>query len=294
MEDNKNIVAVESQQSAPTVVNFCDANQMDNLQRVCKMFASSKLVPEMYHAVYKPIPAGSTDAQVKAIQEENKRSMSEAVSNCMIAIDIAQRIGASPLMVMQNMVPIFGKPSWSSKFLIATVNSCGRFNPLKFKFSSRGMLGMVDYVEYVWSGHGKASVTKQFDGTKIEDIECIAWTTQKGSDDVLESSPVSIRMAIREGWYLKNGSKWQTMPRQMLMYRAASFWTSVYAPEISMGIQTAEETQDVYSDFEEVQQPASQPKQPINIEMPDDVAVQAKAEPKPEHATKKNRALPDF
>ncbi len=90
------------------------------------------------------------------------------------------------------------------------------------------------------------AVTREFDGTSIVDVECVAYTTAKGSKDVLESSPISLRMAIDEGWYLKNGSKWRTMPRQMLMYRAASFWTSVYAPELSMGMRTVEENQDVH------------------------------------------------
>ena len=31
----------------------------------------------------------------------------------------------------------------------------------------------------------------------------------------------------------------------MLMYRAASFWSSAYAPEISMGMKTVEELQDI-------------------------------------------------
>jgi hypothetical protein len=77
------------------------------------------------------------------------------------------------------------------------------------------------------------------------DIECVAWTRSKGSDEVLESAPISLRLAIQEGWYQKAGSKWQTMPKQMLMYRAASFWTNVYAPELSMGMKTVEETQDI-------------------------------------------------
>ena len=38
----------------------------------------------------------------------------------------------------------------------------------------------------------------------------------------------------------------------MLMYRAASFWTSAYAPELSMGMRTVEEQQDIYTEFEEV------------------------------------------
>ena len=111
---------------------------------------------------------------------------------------------------------------------------------------------MVEYTDYEWQGQRKVAVQKQFDGQKIMDIECIAYTSAKGSDQVLESSPVSIRLAIQEGWYTKNGSKWQTMTKQMLMYRAASFWTSAYAPELSMGMRTVEEQQDIYTEFEEV------------------------------------------
>ncbi len=228
-------VVVAQPTPSSAVVNFFDPTQFETMQRVCKMFASSELVPDMYKA--------SKDNPIE-----------KAVSNCMIAIEIAQRIGASPLMVMQNMVPIYGKPSWSSKFLVATVNTCGRFNPLQYRFTEKGMLGMVDYTDYVWDNatRSKKPVVKQFDGKKIIDIECIAYTSAKGSEQVLESSPVSIRLAIQEGWYTKNGSKWQTMTKQMLMYRAASFWTSAYAPELSMGMRTVEEQQDIYTEFEEV------------------------------------------
>ena len=243
-----------------TAVNFFDPKQFEIAQRMSKMFACSMLVPTTYQTkeIYKAklmenakLPA---DQQLTAQQIMGEAQM-EAISNCMIAIDIAQRIGAAPLMVMQNLAIIYGRPSWSSKFLIATVNTCGRFEPLKFRFTEKGNLGKFNYTEYQkqWvngTGGGRGyykteAVNKEFDGTKIQDIECVAYTTAKGSKDVLESSPISIRMAIDEGWYLKNGSKWRTMPKQMLMYRAASFWTSAYAPELSMGMRTVEENQDI-------------------------------------------------
>ena len=49
-------------------------------------------------------------------------------SNCLIAIEQAQRMHISPLMVMQNLYPIQGKPSWSSKFLIASINASNKFD----------------------------------------------------------------------------------------------------------------------------------------------------------------------
>ena len=238
-----------------TGFNFFDPVQFETMQRVCKMFASSDLVPDNYKPIFKQVPANANPEQIAAIQLENQAAQNKAVANCMIAIEISMRIGASPLMVMQNMVPIYGKPSWSSKFLIATVNSCGRFEPLQYRFTNKGMLGMVDYTDYVWDSRSnrKQAVQKQFDGKAIQDIECVAYTTKKGSKEVLESSPVSVRLAIQEGWFTKNGSKWQTMTKQMLMYRAASWWTSVYAPDLSMGMRTIEEQQDIVDvDYQEI------------------------------------------
>lgn len=246
--------AIVAQPQNQVGFNFFDPEQFNTMQRVCKLFANSELVPDMYKVKYDQIPANADENTINAIKFKNQVAEHKAVANCMIAIEIATRIGASPLMVMQNMTPIYGKPSWSSKFLIATVNTCGRFEPLQFRFIDKGMCGMVDYTDYVWDNAtcSKKPVAKQFDGKKIMNIECVAFTTKKGSNDVLESSPVSIELAIQEGWYTKNGSKWQTMTKQMLMYRAASFWTSAYAPELSMGMRTVEEQQDIYVDYQDV------------------------------------------
>lgn len=234
----------KTNQGEVVTFNFFDAAQFETMQRVCNMFANSELVPDMYK-----------------ISDKNPKE--KAVANCMIAISIAMRIQADPLMIMQNMVPIYGKPAWSSKFLISTVNTCGRFHPLQFKFENLGRLGKVEYTTYnkIWvDGQGgrkgyykNEAKVEVFDGTKIDNIQCVAYTTGKGSKDVLESAPIDVRLAVQEGWYTKNGSKWQTMTRQMLMYRAASFWTNVYAPELSMGMKTVEEVRDLEDvDFEEI------------------------------------------
>jgi hypothetical protein len=221
MSTNNNEVQRISQPS----FNFFDTAQFETMQRVCTMFANSELVPEMYKV-------------------SDKNPMPKAIANCMVAIELASRIGASPLMIMQNMVPIYGKPSWSSKFLIATVNSCGRFEAMKYRFTDLGEIKNVEYVDYEWQNGKKAPVIKKFAGP-IKNIQCIAYSKERGSKEELESIPVTIEMAIKEGWYTKNGSKWKTMERLMLTYRAASFWTSAYAPELSMGIKTTEEVIDI-------------------------------------------------
>ena len=209
-------------------VNYFDLQQMESLQSVCKMFANSQLVPPMYRCT-----TGKAE------------DMEKAVANCMIALDIAQRLGANPLMVMQNLVIVSNKPSWSSQFLISTINTSGKFEPLQFRFTNKGKIGKVKYVDYVWNGREKQAVTKEVDASNWQEVECVAYTCRKGSDEILESTPITIRMAIQEGWYTKAGSKWPTMTRQMLAYRAASFWCRLYAPEMSMGMQTSEELQDI-------------------------------------------------
>lgn len=228
METKKENLPAQQQQNQVASFDFFNPLHFETMQRVCKMFASSELVPEMYKA-------------------SDTNPIEKAMANCMIAVEMAQRIGASPLMIMQNMVVIYGRPSWSSKFLVATVNTCGRFEPLKYKFTNLGMLGKIDYTDYEWNAQAKKKlpVKKEFDGTKVENLQCIAYTTAKGSDEVLESAPIDIRLAVQEGWYTKAGSKWQTMTRQMLMYRAASFWTNAYAPELSMGMKTEDELRDI-------------------------------------------------
>ena len=146
----------------------------------------------------------------------------QGLSNSLIALEIAARMGLSPLVVMQNMTPIHGKPSWSSSFLIATVNSSGRFTPLRFVFDD-----------------------------KDNPSSCFAVARDKATGEVLEGQLISIEMAKREGWwsrpdrYGKETSKWQSMTGQMLRYRASAFWVKVYCPEISLGLMTQDEVADV-------------------------------------------------
>lgn len=139
------------------------------------------------------------------------------IPNVMIAMELANRIGASVFAVMQNLDIIHGRPSWRATFLIATVNSCGRFTPLRFRF--QGTEGKPDY--------GCRAVAKDRDA----DEECIG-------------TLITLGMADAEGWSKKSGSKWKTMPEQMLCYRAAAFWSRVYAPELSLGMRTVDEQED--------------------------------------------------
>lgn len=138
------------------------------------------------------------------------------MANCAIGLNIAKRLGADPFMVLQNIDVIHGRPSFRATFLIAMVNASGRFTPLQFRMAGED-----------------------------QNRTCVAWCKDKAAGETIEGPEVSMAMAKAEGWSTKAGSKWLTMPELMLRYRAAAFFARLYAPDITLGMQTSEESYDV-------------------------------------------------
>lgn len=205
----------------------------DQLQRVAKALCASTLVPAQYRAF----------TEVKDRGRVTGHTPNPAgLPNCVVALNMAQRMCADPLMVMQNLYVIEGRPSWSSQFIIAAINSCGRFSPLRFEISEPGKAEEVSYQATVWKGGNRIEETRK---VKVRHQTCRAWVIEKETGDRLDGPTVSIQMAIDESWLTKNGSKWLTMPEVMLRYRAASFFGRLYAPELLMGLQTQEEVEDI-------------------------------------------------
>lgn len=202
---------VKHEGQAPSV--FSNTQSFEHAQRIAKMLSSSNLVPTDYRG---------------------------NMANTLVALEMANRVGASPLAVMQNMYVIEGRPSWSSSFIIAALNSCGRYEPLRFEVES---LGKKDITYDVWEGPKGQRQKRQAKAT-IEDQSCYAWTLDKNGHR-LEGPKITISMAVAEGWYTKPGSKWVTMPELMLRYRAAAFFGRLYAPELLMGMKTTEELNDI-------------------------------------------------
>lgn len=157
-------------------------------------------------------------AQAFAESDIVPKAFQKKPSNVLIALDMAQRMDMSPAMVMQNLYVVYGNPGWSSKFLIATFNMCGRFSSIRYEYF--GQPGTDDY-------------------------GCRAYATELATGQKLVGTDVTIKMAKAEKWYDKDGSKWKTMPQQMLAYRAAAFFIRTCAPEISMGLPTSDELEDI-------------------------------------------------
>jgi len=171
-----------------------EVKKFEMQQRMANMYATSTIVPDTYR---------------------------KNIGNCVIAIDMAMRMGVNPLAAMQNLYIVHGMPAWSTQFLVACVNKCGRFTPLEYEAG------------------GDDPFKKNFK------MRALAYAI----NDVKKEHPlygtwITWAMIDGEGWSKKAGSKWLTMPEQMFRYRAASFWARTYAPEISMGFPTQEDVMD--------------------------------------------------
>ena len=166
------------------------------------------------------------------------------IPNCIIALELAHRLKISPFLVMQNTYVIQGRPSWSSQYLIGSINISGKFSPLRWKISKGGKIKAEYKVADGWDSVNKKKKYKTL-VKEVENYSCIAFATEISTGEILEGPEINIAMAIAEGWYGKDGSKWQTMPELMLRYRAAAFFCRMYCPEFAMGLHTTEEIEDI-------------------------------------------------
>lgn len=209
-------------QSAGSV--FSGIQQFEDAQRIAKALASSTLIPPQFQG-------------------------QQGFANCLVALEIANRMRMSPFQVMQNLHIIHGRPSWSSQFIIGLINGCGRFSPLRYEISGEG-----------------------------DSLACYCVATEIATGKDLKGPTVTMAMAKKEGWSTKNGSKWQTMGDLMIRYRAAAFFGRLYIPELLVGIQSEEEVVDVEpvtvrpepqlpkATLEDLNQQISQPAKPATPE----------------------------
>lgn len=187
-DDTQETTALDVLAPDPAQLSVYAPQNFEVAQRAAKALASSTLVPSQFRNI----------------------------ANALIAIDMANRLKCSPLMVMQQLYVVQGKPSWSAQFVIAALNACGRFSPIRFVMSGADM-----------------------------ERQCHAIATDKFSGEILEGPAVSMQMAKAEGWLDKGGSKWKTMPELMLRYRAGAFFGRLFAPDVLMGLYTQDEALDI-------------------------------------------------
>lgn len=180
--------------------NILDKDRFDQLWRMAAILSKSSLVPESYKG---------------------------KVEDCFVACQMALRLQIEPMMVLQNVYVVKGRPGMEAKLAIALVNARGPF---------------LSPIDYDLEGEG-------------DNRKCTAFATLRKSGKVCKMS-VSIQTAKDNGWYRKDGS-WENLPELMLRYRSATFLIRVYAPEVLLGMQTTDELRDVEPRFVESVQVAA-------------------------------------
>lgn len=194
-EVNKNEVSVvEKKESRNMVANLKDGiySSSDTFQlayQMAKGLSQSTLVPQQF--------------------QNNP-------ANCLIALEQANRLNISPLVCMQNLYVIQGRPSFSSSFIIALINASKKYD-MELQFDE-----------------------EEKDG---KPYACTCWTELNGRK--VSGIRITMDMAEKEGWTKKNGSKWLTISQVMLRYRAAAFFARMNCPELSIGLYSKEELDDM-------------------------------------------------
>jgi len=178
---------------------FTGISGFEDAQRIASALSRSTIVPEIFQRF-----------------PEKKEENHAAVANCLIALEMAQRTRESPLVIMQNLYIVKGKPSFSAVYVIAKVNASAAFSRLMWEV--KGTLGQSDYAVR-------------------------AYAQLLATGERLDGPWITPAMVTGEGW--SSNPKWKNMPEQMYRYRAASFWSRVFAPDITLGMQTVEEVEDV-------------------------------------------------
>lgn len=188
MENEIQELVVSPQPELAPVTVWTDKKQFDQLLRAANMLSQTSIIPATYQG--KP-------------------------QDCFVALEMATRMGVSPLVVMQNMYVVKGKPAWAGQACTMFINSCGKFAGVKHVYT--GEKGTDSRGCYV-------TATRISDGVQVNGVE------------------VTIAMAKAEGW--TSNTKWRNMPELMLAYRASAFFARVHCPEALMGVQLIDEIYD--------------------------------------------------
>lgn len=146
--------------------------------------------------------------------------------DCFVAMQMAHRMGVDPMMALQNIYVVGGKPGLTGALIISLINNSKRLKGgIRFRIE----------------GKGEALAVTAF-GT-LQDGETVEFTA-------------SMAMAKAEGW--DKNPKYRSMPEVMLRYRAATFLARFNFPEVILGMHSSEEWEDVEaSGGVTIQKPAS-------------------------------------
>lgn len=173
----------------PSANVWTSKSTFEHMLRIATLLSKSQIIPEKY---------------------QNRPQ------DCFIAVEIANRLGVSPLVVFQGLDVVKGKPRWSGQACMAIISSCGRFRD----------------AYPVYAGE-KGTANRS----------CFIRAVRLSDGSTVDGTEVSLQMASAEGW--TSNPKWRNMPEQMLFYRAAAFFARMYCPNELMGAMVEGEIEDI-------------------------------------------------
>lgn len=189
---------------------FMSSHAFAHAHRMATVLSNTSMVPDAYRQSY---------------WDKDKNGWVDnpnAVGNCMIALDLSNRLGTGVLEVMQNVDVIYGRPAMRALLTTALINKhCGPGKPYQheLRYESNGKTG---------DDYGVRAYTIAADGTRLDG----PWITWK--------------LVKAEGWNSRKGNKWNTIPDKMFHKRAASWWADLHAPHITLGLMDPDEVQDAF------------------------------------------------
>jgi hypothetical protein len=161
---------------------------LEELKRRCKWIASSGLVPDHF--------------------QKNPQAIA-------VALDMARSLNEDPIMLLQGLFFISGKPGFSAQFMLSRLRKSGAI---------RGT------VRYETTGKGESLAVR-------------AHAVDAETGAAISGPEVSLDMAKAENW-TKN-SKWKSMPEVMLRKRAVTFLVREHYPDCLAGMPIVDELEDV-------------------------------------------------
>ena len=193
---------------------FDDFEVFEQALKMAAALSKSKLVPEAFR--------GSPES-------------------CLIAIDLSRRLRLSPFTLLPHLYVIDSKPAFSAQFLITLVNRSGKFERLDWETGEDGETS-VHFFSH-WNDKTKKPEVYE---EKVKNYWAVAVLAEKRSGKKYRSPRIDVAFAERNGWTSKSGSKWKTMPELMCAYRSASILIRRTCPELTLGLDAAEDVADSF------------------------------------------------
>ena len=151
-------------------------------------------------------------------------SFQNRMENILVALDLSNRMGISPFVIMQQLYIIQGKMVFSGQFIATIIQTNPKFRKVELVYV--GEEGKDSYGAFV----------------QAESVE---------TGKMLKGTTVTIGMAKAEKW----GAKWSTMSTQMLGYRSFTFFGRLYCPADLMGLYSNDEVEDFSKPTQKVSNP---------------------------------------